>query len=220
VKKGLLILAILLALFVGTAFGTYPAGVQAAMADPWEAIISLTVRVTNLEARVTDIENFLGIGVRNQPEEQVVEFNETDYPYLAILPPELEGKFEARYNFAVGTIWIEDKPTNEVNPITGELKFEKRQTEGISYEGVIRNISNETITIKYGSTAYVKDKNTGEIITDLGKGGCLAPQTFKPNQVRTFGTAMYDYYPPESFTEEIPDPQAVFVEAIIFLWEE
>ncbi|MBL7209509.1 MAG: hypothetical protein ISS52_05370 [Dehalococcoidia bacterium] len=208
-KVGLIVGMVVLAYF-GAAVFTNPAGVQAAMSDPWEAIKDLTSRIVELERRVTNIEQFLSMGSGEQlEEEEPVKVDEADYPYSAILAPELQGKIEARYNSYVG--WVFLPP--ELDPRTRAFKEQQMLPgEGIIVKGFIKNVSKETISLKIWGRTNIRDANSGEMLLEGGWGGSLAPLVLKPNQVvSTLPGSSYEFAP-SSLSDVFSDPKSLFVE--------
>lgn len=161
-KVGLIVGVVFLAYFGMAAF-TYPTGVAAAVTDPWEAITLLTERITQLEWRVARIEDILGLNRGSRPgKEQMVVFDETKYPYLAEIAPELEGKIAARYRYQIVSLG----PKEGYPPIPGKWliistivkNLADQPITGISYDYTVRHLKSDFKDsggiISYGS----KDK--------------------------------------------------------------
>ncbi|MDI6856603.1 MAG: hypothetical protein QMD21_07480 [Candidatus Thermoplasmatota archaeon] len=140
-----ILVSIVLVGFFGIAMATYPDGVLAAIADPWDAINEIFRKIADLERRIGIIERLSG----TVPDET------KEYPYLATLPPELVGKIEVSYNYfkEYSAEWNET-----------EEKYNPKILDHIRYELQIKNLSNQTIR-KFYYDILVKDEAGNVILT-------------------------------------------------------
>ena len=117
-------------------------------------------RIADLEARIAKLEK------GDQPEWKPPteeELPESDYPYLATLPPELKGKIEVRYKFYLET----------------------QREAMIMISGRLKNLSNQEITAIYGKF-IVKDRE-GNTIDEPGGFGSTYFQPIKSGELRGIG---------------------------------
>jgi rubrerythrin len=143
-----IILLIVFGGFFGTAIATYPSGALAAMSNPWDAINQLFARIAELEKRLSIIEKLLGIRENNTKAKM-------EYPYLATLAVELEGKIEGKYNW-------EKEYSREWDEIKEE--YQPPILINIKWNVFIKNLSNQTIRKIYYDI-FVKDK-AGNVLLD------------------------------------------------------
>jgi len=139
-KKVLLTLGIVFLCYFGTVVFTYPTGAANGITNPGEAITLLAKRVTQLEWRVARMEKILGLDQEKEVYQEngkifkpLSEFAE-EYPYLAKVAPELEGKVAARYRYYFGHSKFEPGPA------------EPGEENDFHIDVVLKNISDQKIS--------------------------------------------------------------------------
>jgi len=163
---GLVLIGIFI-IYFAVAVVTSPASLAEAVTNPDDTIQLLFYKIARLEDKIAELEARITELERGGPEWKPPteeDLPEANFPCIAQLPPELEGKIEVRYKFF----------------------FETEPAKVVMIEGRLKNLSNQDISgvwVKY----TVKDLE-GNVIFEPSEASCTYSEPLvKPGELRGLG---------------------------------